>query len=280
MPPFIFIKDSVLYLVSTPIGNLKDFSFRALDILKECDYILCEDTRHSQILLNHYSIKKPLKSFHCFNERMRLDPILEDLANGKNIALISDAGTPAISDPGLQLISACRNQKISVTAIPGACALIVALGLSGFSSTIFQFLGFIPKKEKERSALLKIALEYKGTSIFYETPHQIQKTLSHLQKLDDTRHLCIVREATKLHEECLFGEPSILLDHFQTHAPRGEMVLLISENPKDSCLTGNVLSHVNILQQELNISRSEAIKVVAKLHQIPKRTLYKEDLST
>lgn len=270
----------MLYLVSTPIGNLKDFSFRALDILKDCDYILCEDTRHSQTLLNHYSIKKPLKSFHRFNERMRLDKLLEDLKNGKNIALISDAGTPTISDPGLQLTAACRKKKIPMTMIPGACALIVALGLSGFSSVIFQFLGFVPKKEKERTVMLKTALEYQGTSIFYETPHQIQKTLSHLQKLDNTRFLCMVREATKLHEECLFGEPSSLLDHFKEHPPRGEIVLLIAENPQESCLTGNVISHINILQQELNISRSEAIKVVAKLHQIPKREIYKEDIST
>ncbi|MEK7339340.1 MAG: 16S rRNA (cytidine(1402)-2'-O)-methyltransferase, partial [Verrucomicrobiota bacterium] len=134
----------MLYVVSTPIGNLKDFSFRALDVLKECDYILCEDTRHSQILLSHYSIKKPLKSFHRFNERMRLRAILEDLENGKNIALISDAGTPAISDPGLQLISECHQKKIPMTTIPGACAVIVALLLSGFSSTVFQFLGFVP----------------------------------------------------------------------------------------------------------------------------------------
>lgn len=269
----------MLYLVSTPIGNLKDLSFRALDTLKECDYILCEDTRHSQILLNHYSIKKPLKSFHRFNERMRLDLILEDLTNGKNIALISDAGTPAIADPGLQLLHECRKKEISVTAVPGACALIVALGLSGFSSAIFQFLGFIPKKDKVRSTILKAALEYKGTSIFYETPHQIQKTLTHLQKLDNTRALCIVREATKLHEECLFGEASILFNHFETHPPRGEMVLLISENPQDSNLTGDVISHINLLQQELHISRSEAIKVVAKLHQVPKREIYKQDIN-
>lgn len=269
----------MLYVVSTPIGNLKDFSFRALDVLKECDYILCEDTRHSQILLSHYSIKKPLKSFHRFNERMRLRAILEDLENGKNIALISDAGTPAISDPGLQLISECHQKKIPMTTIPGACAVIVALLLSGFSSTVFQFLGFVPKKEKERSLILKTALEYRGTSIFYETPHQIQKTLFHLQKLDNTRFLCIVREATKLHEESLFGEASILLNHFQTHTPRGEIVLLISGNPQECRLTGNVISHINILQQELNLSRSEAIKIVAKLHQIPKREIYKEDLS-
>lgn len=268
----------MLYAVSTPIGNLRDFSFRALDVLKECDYILCEDTRHSQALLSHYSIKKPLKSFHRFNERMRLDNILEDLANGKNIALISDAGTPAISDPGLQLISECHQKNIPMTVIPGACALIVALGLSGFSSTIFQFLGFVPKKEKERSLIFKTALEYKGTSIFYETPHQIQKTLSHLQKLDNARLLCIVREATKLHEESLFGKASVLLDHFQIHPPRGEIVLLISENPQECCLTGNVISHIHILQEELHLSRSEAVKIVAKLHQVPRRKIYKEDL--
>ena len=268
----------MLYVVSTPIGNLKDFSFRALDVLQECDYILCEDTRHSQTLLNHYSIKKPLKSFHRFNERMRLENILDDLITGKDIALISDAGTPAISDPGLQLISKCRQKKIPMTTIPGACALIVALLLSGFSSTVFQFLGFVPKKEKERSLTLKTALEYRGTSIFYETPHQIQKTLSHLQKLDNTRFLCIVREATKLYEESLFGEASVLLDHFQRHIPRGEIVLLISKNPQECSLTGDVISHINILQEELQLSPSEAIKIVAKLHQLPKREIYKKNL--
>lgn len=268
----------MLYVVSTPIGNLKDISFRALDVLKKCDYILCEDTRRSQILLNHYLIKKPLKSFHRFNERKKLDNILEDLASGKNVALISDAGTPAISDPGLQLISECRQKNIPRTMIPGACALIIALGLSGFSSTIFQFLGFVPKKEKEKSLIFKTALEYKGTSIFYETPHQIQNTLSHLQKLDHTRFLCIIREATKLHEESLFGEAGVLLEHFQSYPPRGEIVLLISENLQERCLTGNMISHINILQEELHLSRSEAVKIIAKLHQIPKRKIYQEDL--
>jgi 16S rRNA (cytidine1402-2'-O)-methyltransferase len=269
----------VLYLVSTPIGNLKDLSFRALDVLKQSSYILCEDTRRSRILLNHYSIEKPLKSFHRFNERMRLDATLEDLVKGEDIALISDAGTPAIADPGLQLLNECRKRNLPITAIPGACALIVALGLSGFSSTIFQFLGFIPKKQKERSKALKVALEYKGTSIFYETPHQIKKTLAQLQELDNTRPLCIVREATKLHEECLFGEASILFNHFQTQAPLGEMVLLISGNLHNDSLTGDVIAHINLLQEELHITRSEAIKVVAKLHQLPKREIYKQDIS-
>ena len=178
------IASPVLYLVSTPIGNLADFSFRAVETLKKCDYILCEDTRHSRFLLEHYGIQTPLKSFHKFNEAKALESVLSDLKEGKTLALISDAGTPLISDPGQELVLQCRAEGLAVSAIPGACAVIDALVLSGLPSTPFQFIGFLPKKEKELQSVLSQALFYAGTTIAYESPHRIEETLAAIAQID------------------------------------------------------------------------------------------------
>ena len=218
----------MLYLVSTPIGNLADFSYRAVEILKKCDYILCEDTRHSRVLLEHYGIGTPLKSYHKFNETKSLEPILADLKEGKTLALISDAGTPLISDPGQELVLHCRKEQVPVSAIPGACAAIDALVLSGLPAAPFQFIGFLPKKEKELQTALSQALIYNGTTIAYESPHRIEETLSCIAQIDPQRELCIARELTKMYEECLSGTAFMLLEHFKANAPRGEIVLLIS----------------------------------------------------
>lgn len=147
----------MLFLVATPIGNLSDITFRAIETLKSCDYILCEDTRHSRPLLTHYDIQKPLKSFHKFNEALKEDHIIKDLQDGMKIALVSDAGTPGISDPGLKLVQRCREEGIDVVAIPGACAAIIALSCSGFDTNRFQFFGFLPKKLENCVAHFKIS---------------------------------------------------------------------------------------------------------------------------
>lgn len=266
----------MLYLVSTPIGNLADFSYRAVEVLKKCDYILCEDTRHSRGLLKHYEIQAQLYSFHKFNETQAEDRVIEDLKSGKTIALISDAGTPLISDPGQELVSRCRSENLPVSAVPGPCAIIDALVISGLPSSPFQFIGFLPKKEKELQALLSQVLVYMGTSIAYESPHRIEKTLSELLVLSPQRKLCVARELTKLHEECLLGTAAELLDHLQKHPPRGEIVLLIS--PAEEKISFEHLSLeelVEMLQKDLHLSKSDAIKTAAQMRHLPKREVYK-----
>lgn len=266
----------MLYLVSTPIGNLADFTYRAVEILKKCDYILCEDTRHSRGLLEHYGIAAPLKSFHKFNESQEEDPVIADLKAGKMIALISDAGTPLISDPGEQIVARCRLEGVAVTALPGACAIVDALILSGMPSAPFQFIGFLPKKEKELQTVLSHALLYTGTTIAYETPHRIEETLSALLQLCPERKLSVARELTKLHEECLFGTAEELMEHFKKNPPRGEMVLLLS--PPAERISYEHLSLqelVEMLQKDLHLNKQEAIKMAAQMRHLPKREVYK-----
>ena len=267
----------MLYLVSTPIGNLADFSFRAVDVLKKCDYILCEDTRHSGVLLKHYQIHTPLKSFHKFNETKSKESILDDLKQGKMIALISDAGTPLISDPGQELVQHCRKEEIPISAIPGACAVIDALILSGMTPTPFQFIGFLPKKQKELESFLSKALLYPGTTIAYESPHRIQETLTTIAKLSPQRKLCIARELTKLYEECLTSNVEDLITHFQEKPPRGEMVLLISPIEEKTAYENLSLQElVEMLQSQLHLSKQDAIKMAAQMRHLPKREVYKE----
>ncbi len=266
----------MLYLVATPIGNLADISFRAVEVLKNCDYILCEDTRHSRILLDHYGIKTPLKSFHRFNEASAEDPIIADLIEGKSIALISDAGTPLISDPGHGIVSRCRNEGIEISAIPGPCAAIDALVISGLSAEQFQFIGFLPKKEKELQMVLSQALFYPGTTIAYESPHRIVETLKQIAQIAPERKLSIARELTKMHEEVLTGTSQELLEHFKTSPPRGEMVLLISPPAEKIFLEHLSLSElVEMIQNDLKLTKTEAIKLAAELRRLPKREVYK-----
>ncbi len=261
----------MLYLVATPIGNLSDITLRALDVLRACDYVLCEDTRHSRLLLNHFDIQKPLKSHHKFNEASSCQEIISDLKDGKNIALVSDAGTPGISDPGHLLVKQCRQANVAVTALPGACAAITALTLSGLPTQRFQFVGFLPKKEQELRLLLIELLHYPGVSICYEGPHRLCDTLKAL----GTYQVTVARELTKLYEECLTAPAQELLEHFNTNPPRGEIVLLIEGSPKfHSPLSPQ--EHVAQLQKDFCLSLNESIKLVAHLRNISKRDLYKE----
>ncbi len=217
----------MLFLISTPIGNLADFSFRAISTIESCDYLLCEDTRRSHILLNHYNLKKPLKSFHLFNERNRTEEVIADLKGGMTIGLLSDAGTPCISDPGFQLVHLCRELDLDVVPIPGACALIAALAASGLDATCFQFIGFLPKKKGKRTALEE-ALAYPGTTVCYESPFRMKATLQQLAALDPERKIVIGREITKKFEQFYRGTPSSLLPLWEKEPPKGEFVLMIS----------------------------------------------------
>ncbi len=267
----------MLYLIATPIGNLSDLSFRAVETLKSCDYILCEDTRHSSRLLNHYDIHKPLKSYHKFNESKELDTIIEDLKKGLNISLISDAGTPTLCDPGHLLIQQCRQEKLDITAIGGPCAAILALILSGFDPIPFQFIGFLPKKQSELTRQLTQLLTYEGTSIAYETPHRILETLELIKAIAPKRTLAIARELTKIHEECLTGSAEELLAHFHSHPPKGELVMLIERAQEQIDWSHLSLhEHVVAVQKEWNLSLNEAIKTVAQIRGIPKRAVYQE----
>lgn len=218
----------MLYLVATPIGNLADFTFRAVAVLKECDYLLCEDTRHSRILLNHYAIVKPLKSYHKFSEERKKQAIIDDLKMGKNVALLSDAGTPCIADPGWRLVAACRKEGLPVIPIPGPCALIAALVASGLPTEPFQFKGFLPKKSGALERELTEAFEYEGVTLFYASPYQLKKVLEKIHILAPHKEITIAREMTKKFEEIFTDLPEKILQKYQDRPFKGEAVLLIS----------------------------------------------------
>ena len=219
-----------LYIVPTPIGNLKDITFRAIETLNHVDLILAEDTRTSIKLLNHYEIKTPMISYHMHNEHRILDDILDKLTTGINIALISDAGTPAISDPGFLLVRACVENKIEIDCLPGATALIPALVNSGFPNDKFVFEGFLPVK-KGRQTRFKLLAEETRTIIVYESPHKLLKTLRDISLyMGEETQLSISREISKLYEETLRGTSKELEAHFNTKKPKGEIVIIIQRH--------------------------------------------------
>jgi 16S rRNA (cytidine1402-2'-O)-methyltransferase len=260
----------VLYLISTPIGHLDDISKRALATLSSCALILCEDTRRSSILLKRYAIATRCIAYHKFNEKKALEDILLRLENGEEIALISDAGTPCINDPGLALVQECIARKIPFTAIPGPCSPIQALLLSGLDTDRFQYIGFLPKKAR---GSLREALGYPGTTIALESPERIEETLQHVLEMDPVRHMAVAREMTKTFEECLRGNAAELLAHFAKHKPRGEIILVIAKgNLPETDMSIEEL--VEMLQQFHGLSLKEAIKTAARLQKIPKRSIY------
>lgn len=217
----------MLFLIATPIGNLDDITFRAIKTLQTCDYLLCEDTRRTRILLNHYQLKVPLRSFHLFNEASKENLVIRDLKSGQNVGLVSDAGTPGIADPGERLVRRCLEEEISVTSIPGPCAAVTALSLSGFPTSQFQFLGFLPRKKGKIEKQLIEALNYPGTTVCYESPHRIAKTLQILARLDPARVCAVARELTKKFETYVHGPALQLATQFTQTKPKGEIVLLI-----------------------------------------------------
>ena len=218
---------SKLYIVPTPIGNLKDITFRAIETLKNVDLILAEDTRISSKLLNHYEIQTPMISYHMHNEHKVLKSIIEKLQSGINIAIISDAGTPAISDPGFLLVRECVGNQIEVDCLPGATALIPALVNSGFPNDKFVFEGFLPVKKGRQARFKQLAAEQR-TIIIYESPHKLLKTLKDISSyMCPETHLSISREISKLFEETLRGTSKELEEHFTKNKPKGEIVIII-----------------------------------------------------
>jgi 16S rRNA (cytidine1402-2'-O)-methyltransferase len=218
----------MLYVVPTPIGNLGDITLRALEILKDVDLVAAEDTRHSGILLKHYQINKPLISYHEHNEAMRTAQLVERLATGEKIALITDAGTPGVSDPGARLIRECIRRGLDFTIIPGPSSILTALVGSGFSAEKFFFGGFLPIKSGQRERELRAAATREETSIYFESPYRLTKTLKASIDVLQDRQLCVARELTKKFEEFRRGAAADLLAHYEKHPPKGEIVLLIS----------------------------------------------------
>ena len=218
----------MLYVVATPIGNLGDITLRAREILKDVDLVAAEDTRHSGILLKHYQIKKPLISYHEHNEAMRTAQLVERLAAGEKIALITDAGTPGLSDPGARLIRECIKRELPFTIIPGPSSISTAIVGSGFSTDKFFFGGFLPVKSGQRERQLRTAAAREETSIYFESPYRLTKTLKALIDIFPDRQLCVARELTKKFEEFRHGTGTELLAHYEAHPPKGEIVLVIS----------------------------------------------------
>lgn len=218
----------MLYVVATPIGNLGDITLRALEILKGVDLIAAEDTRHSGILLKHYKINKPLISYHEHNEAMRSAQLVERLTGGENIALITDAGTPALSDPGARLIRECTKRELPFTIIPGPSSVLSALVGSGFSTDKFFFGGFLPIKTGQRERELRAAAARQETSVYFESPYRLTKALRACIDIMQDRQLCVAREMTKKFEEFRRGTAAELLAHYEAHLPKGEIVLVLS----------------------------------------------------
>jgi len=216
-----------LFVVSTPIGNLDDMTYRAVNTLKDCDMIACEDTRHTKILLDRYGISKPLISFFSYNQVIRTDKLVCDMAEGKKIALVSDAGTPGISDPGYVLIRAAIDTNIPVIPIPGPSAIISALVVSGKPTNKFIFEGFLSNKSSQRKKRLKELKDEKRTLVFYESPHRIAAFIKDVVDEMGDRDIVIVRELTKKFEEIQRNKASALLKHYTEHAPKGEFTVII-----------------------------------------------------
>lgn len=272
----------ILYLVATPIGNLEDMTFRAVRTLSEVDLIAAEDTRNSIRLLNHFEIKTPMTSYHEYNKIDKAYQLVAKMREGKNIALITDAGTPGISDPGEDIVRICYEEGIPVTSLPGAAACITALTMSGLPTRRFAFEAFLPKDKKEHQAVLEELKTETRTIIIYEAPHHLVRTL---QELSDTlggdRRLTICRELTKRHEEKLQMTLTDSLSYYEVNEPRGEYVLIIAgrsreEMKKEEQAGWEALSleeHMAHYESQ-GIDRKEAMKRVAKDRGVSKRDIY------
>lgn len=223
---------SKLYIVPTPIGNLNDITLRALQVLKDVDYILAEDTRQTSKLLNHFEIEKKLVSYHQHNEHKSIDRIIEDLKQDKTIAVVSDAGTPGISDPGFLIVRACIQNEIVVECLPGATAFVPALINSGFPCDKFVFEGFLPHK-KGRQTRLNLLKEETRTIVFYESTHRLLKTLTQFAEFfGEDRRVSVSRELTKMHEENIRGTVKEVMEYYKTHVIKGEIVIIVHGNEK------------------------------------------------
>ena len=268
-----------LIVCTTPIGNMEDITYRALEVLKSADLIAAEDTRHTLGLLSHFGIKTPLLSCHQHNERERSALIIDRLKSGQTVVLVSDAGTPAISDPGEILVRRCREEGIEVTAIPGACAFVTALSMSGMKSRRFIFEGFLPAASKERRQLLERLRTEERTVIFYEAPHHLKETLVFLASELGGRRIALGRELTKRHEEMLLMSLSEAAQYYEEHEPRGEYVLIVEGADAQETLREersrweeiSLSEHMSLYE---GLEPKEAMKQVARDRGISRREVY------
>lgn len=270
-----------LYLCATPIGNLEDITFRVLRILKEVDVIAAEDTRNSIKLLNHFEIHTPMTSYHEYNKFDKGRELVEQLRAGKNIALITDAGMPGISDPGEELVKMCAEAGITVTVLPGACACVTALTLSGLGTRRFAFEAFLPSDKKERQSVLEELKSETRTMIIYEAPHRLRKTLGELRDTLGNRRISVCRELTKKHETIFRTDLEAAIRHYETEAARGECVLVIEgrsreemEKEKQAAWEQMTIAEHVALYEQQGVLRKEAMRLAAKDRGVSKRDIY------
>ena len=269
------IEQSVLYIVATPIGNMSDITYRAVKVLTEVDFIAAEDTRVTGKLLSQLDISKPMVSYHEHNKNTKHDYIIERIKSGESCALVTDAGTPAISDPGFDLVKLCIAENIKVTSIPGASAVITALTLAGIDTAQFMFLGFLNKLSKEKIEKIHT---YDCTLVFYEAPHRIKETLKELHDLLGDRKITLCRELTKLNEEIIYTTLNQAIILYETIDPRGEYVIIIdgSADELPFWYGMSVSEHAEYYMTVMNYTKNDAIKAVARDRKVSKNTIYKE----
>ena len=272
------IERSTLYVVPTPIGNLSDISARALEVLKYVDFVAAEDTRVSGKLLGLLGIEQNFVSYHEHNKRFAGEKVVERLEAGQSGAIVTDAGTPAISDPGEQLVALCREKGLKVVPIPGACAFVTALSASGFDSRRFTFEGFLPPEKKDKREVLDYYKSDKKTVIFYEAPHKLKDTVKELYEALGDRRICVARELTKMNEEIVTYTLSEFVKVLGEKEPRGEYVLIV-EGAKASETAFfedmSIEEHVEFYENQ-GLSRMDAIKACARDRHVPKNAIYKE----
>lgn len=275
-----------LYLVPTPIGNLKDITLRALEVLENVDVIAAEDTRQTLKLLNHFNIRKSLISYHKHNENSKSEEIINRLNNGENVAIVTDAGTPGISDPGAVIVRRCIDKDISFEVLPGATAITTALVYSGLDTTRFIFRGFIPRENKERNILISDIKDVRESIILYESPYRIISTLEFLLEHLGNRNIAVCRELTKFHEDIRRGSIEQLIDYFSENPPKGEFVLVIEGKKQELIDKENrkkwenltIEEHITVLIKN-NMSKKDAIKAVAKDRGLSKQEVYKYSIN-
>ena len=272
-----------LYLCATPIGNLEDMTLRVLRTLQEVDLIAAEDTRNSIKLLNHFEIKTPMTSYHEYNKIEKAKDLIRQMQEGKNVALITDAGTPGISDPGEELVRMCYDAGVEVTSLPGACACVTALTLSGLPTRRFCFEAFLPTEKKEHREILKELEEETRTIILYEAPHRLVRTLEELAEFLGERRISVCRELTKKHETVFQTTVAEALEYYRENAPKGECVLVIEGKSRDAIRAAEQqrweeLSVEEHMEHYLSqgIEKKEAMKLVAKDRGVSKRDIYQE----
>ncbi len=264
-----------LYIVATPIGNLEDITLRALRVLKEVDLIAAEDTRHTQTLLHHYGIKTPLTSYHEHNERSKAQSLVERLARGENIALVSDAGTPAISDPGYRLVVEALRNSMQVIPIPGASALAAALSAAGLPTDRFTFEGFLPAKKQERKTTLEALKRAPQTLIFYEAPHRLRESLGDILQILGDREIVIGRELTKLHEEFLRGDASDVIERLAEREVKGEVTILVHGSTGEPEISADRLRAEIVRLIESGSGVKEISEEVGGRYGLAKREVYR-----